>query len=70
MSASSREQETEATKSAKTMAKPDPFETFRMSSTGSSDTIENATVPELVMTPIKFHKPDQTTATCGSREWV
>ena len=29
-----------------------------------------ATRPLEVRTPRKFQKPDQTTAMCGSREWV
>jgi hypothetical protein len=59
-------QSTEATSKAKTIEKPEPLDTLRMSATGRSETIENATVPELVRTPMKFHKPDHTTATCGS----
>ena len=37
-----------ATSSAKTIAKPEPELTFRISSTGSRETIEKATAPELV----------------------
>ena len=59
-----------ATKSANTIEKPEPFDTFKISSTGRSAMIENATAPELVSTPMKFHSPDHTTATCGSSEWV
>jgi hypothetical protein len=54
----------------KTMAKPAPLPTWRMSSTGSRDRMVKATAPEEVSTPIRFHRPDQTTATCGSRECV
>ncbi len=32
--------------------------------------IPNATAPDEVSTPMKFHMPDQTTATCGSSECV
>ena len=55
---------------AKTMAKPAPEPTFRISSTGSSETTANATAPEESSTPIRFHIPDHITAMCGSREWV
>ena len=37
---------------------------------GSSATMEKATAPELVSTPMKFQIPDQTTAMWGSSEWV
>src|ERR1700722_16492987 len=59
-----------ATNNANTIAKPAWLPTCRISSTGSSDTIPNATAPLETSTPIKFHIPDQTTATWGSREWV
>jgi len=58
------------TRRAKTIEKPEPWETLRISSMGSSATIANATAPELVRTPMKFQNPDQTTATWGSSEWV
>ena len=59
-----------ATSSANTIEKPAPFDTFRISSTGSSEIIANATVPELSSTPMKFRMPEYTTATCGSSECV
>ena len=65
-----RFQSTAATSKANTIEKPEPADTLRMSSTGSRATIEKATAPELVSTPRKFQKPDQTTAIWGSSEWV
>src|ERR1700719_2590955 len=59
-----------AVNSAKTMANPALLPTCRMSSTGSNDTIPKATIPEEATTPKKFQNPLQTTATCGSKEWV
>src|SRR5271169_3762112 len=59
-----------ATRRAKTMAKPALLPTWRMSSTGSRETMAKATAPEDVKTPRKFQNPDHTTATWGSREWV
>src|SRR5271154_1858035 len=59
-----------ATNSANTIAKPAWLPTCRISSTGSNDTIPNATAPLETSTPIKFQAPDQTTATCGSIECV
>ena len=59
-----------AISSANTMAKPAFDPTWRINSTGSSDTTANATAPEDTSTPIRFHMPDQTTATCGSSECV
>src|SRR5579871_3488267 len=59
-----------ATRRAKTIAKPEPALTLRMSSTGSSVITAKATAPELVSTPMKFQRPDQTTATWGSSECV
>ena len=58
------------TSSAKTMAKPAPDPTFRISSTGSNETTEKATAPEDSSTPIRFHVPDHITAICGSSECV
>ena len=55
---------------AKTMAKPAPLPTCRISSTGSRETTANATAPDESSTPIRFHMPDQTTAMCGSSECV
>src|SRR5580704_5232821 len=59
-----------AINSANTMANPALLPTWRINSTGSSETIANATRPLEVITPRKFQKPDHTTATCGSSEWV
>src|SRR5262245_9409654 len=59
-----------ATSSAKTIAKPVVEPTWRINSTGKSETIPNATAPEDTSTPAKFQKPDHTTATCASSEWV
>jgi hypothetical protein len=55
---------------AKIIAKPACVPALRISSTGRSETIPNATAPLDVSTPMKFHKPDQTTARCGSSECV
>jgi hypothetical protein len=55
-----------ATSSANTIANPARPPTCKINSTGSSDTIPNATAPVDTSTPMKFHMPDQTTATCGS----
>ena len=44
--------------------------TCRISSTGSSEMIPNATAPVEVSTPMKFHIPDHTTAMLGGIEWV
>jgi hypothetical protein len=59
-----------AMSSAKTIAKPAPEPTCRMSSTGSSEMMPKATAPEDRMTPRKLKKPDQTTATFAGIEWV
>src|SRR5579862_7551067 len=59
-----------AISSANTIANPAPLPTCRINSTGSSDTIPNATAPLDTSTPAKFHTPDHTTAICGSRECV
>src|SRR5579863_1724525 len=59
-----------AMSSAKTMAKPAPALTWRMSSTGSRVITVKATVPEETSTPARLHIPDQTTAMLGSSEWV
>ena len=58
------------TSRAKTMAKPALLPTCRMSSTGSNEIMAKATRPLETRTPRKFQKPDQTTAICGSSEWV
>ena len=55
---------------AKTMAKPAPELTCRISSTGSSVITAKATVPVEKSTPARLHIPDQTTAMFGSSEWV
>src|SRR5262245_21421841 len=52
-----------ATSSANTIANPVFDPTCRISSTGSSATMPNATAPEDTSTPRKFQNPDQTTAT-------
>jgi hypothetical protein len=59
-----------AISSAKTMAKPAPELTWRISSTGSSVMMAKATVPEESSTPARLQMPDQTTAMLGSSEWV
>src|ERR1700678_1257583 len=58
------------TRRANTMAKPAPDPTFKINSTGSSETTANATAPEDNSTPIRFHIPDHITAMWGSSEWV
>ena len=55
---------------ANTMAKPALLPTCRINSTGSSEMMPKATAPLDTSTPTKFQKPDHTTATCGSSEWV
>ena len=50
------------TRRAKTMAKPAPDPTLRISSTGSRETTAKATAPEDSNTPIRFHMPDHITA--------
>src|ERR1700746_226380 len=55
-----------AIKRAKTIAKPALLPTWRISSTGRSDTMPKATAPVELTTPAKFQKPDQTTAMLGS----
>src|ERR1700722_3564123 len=55
---------------ANTIAKPAPLPTCRISSTGNSDTMPNATAPLEISTPRKLNAPDQTTAKFGGREWV
>src|ERR1700691_659563 len=59
-----------AMSSANTMANPAPLPTCRMSSTGSSETMPNATAPLESSTPRKLKAPDQTTAKLGDNEWV
>src|SRR5262249_9055737 len=59
-----------ATSNANTIANPALPPTLRISSTGSRETMPNATAPVEVKTPMKFHIPDHTTATCGSSECV
>jgi hypothetical protein len=59
-----------AISSANTMAKPAALPTCKISSTGSSDTMPNATAPDESTTPRKLKKPDQTTATGAGMEWV
>ena len=59
-----------AISSANTMAKPAPEPTCRMSSTGRSEMIPNATRPVEKRTPRKFQHPDQITAATGGSECV
>ena len=59
-----------AVSSAKTMAKPAPLPTCRISSTGSSEMMPKATAPVESTTPMKFHMPDHATAMWGSSECV
>jgi hypothetical protein len=59
-----------AISSANTIAKPAPLPTCRISSTGSSCRMPNATAPLEIITPRKFHMPDQITATFGVSECV
>ena len=58
----SRFQTIAAISSANTMAKPAPVPTFKIRSTGSSETMVKATPPAEVMTPRKLNRPDQITA--------
>ena len=58
------------TSSENTIANPAPEPTLITSSTGSKATMPNATAPEEVRTPIRFHMPDHTTATGGFNELV
>ena len=59
-----------AIRSANTMAKPALEPTCRISSTGSSETMPNATAPEESSTPRKLKKPDHITANSAGSEWV
>ena len=59
-----------AISSANTMAKPALLPTWRISSTGSSETMPNATAPEESSTPRKLKKPDHITANSAGSEWV
>ena len=59
-----------AISSANTMAKPALEPTWRISSTGSSDTMPKATAPVEVSTPRKLKKPDHMTAISAGSEWV
>ena len=59
-----------ATSKAKTMANPALLPTCRISSTGNSEMMANATSPLETSTPRKFQNPDHTTAMCGSSECV
>src|SRR5580698_5499403 len=59
-----------AINSANTMAKPAPLPTCRISSTGSSETMPNATAPDDHSTPSRLNRPDQTTATLAGSERV
>src|SRR4051812_33358325 len=59
-----------AISSAKTMARPEPEPTCRMSSTGSSARMPKATAPLDIKTPRKLKKPDQTTANSAGIDLV
>src|SRR5580704_7000608 len=59
-----------AINSAKTMAKPALDPTWRISSTGSSETMPKATAPEDHSTPARLNMPDQTTAILAGSERV
>src|SRR5262245_10314576 len=59
-----------AMSNANTIAKPAALPTCKMSSTGKSDTIPNATAPDETSTPRKLKNPDQTTAIGAGSEWV
>ena len=59
-----------AISSANTIENPASDPTCRISSTGSSDRMPNATAPEETSTPMKFHVPDHTTAKWGGSECV
>src|SRR5215475_135617 len=56
------------TNSANTIANPALLPTCKINSTGSKETILNATKPPEVTTPAKLQKPDHVTAICGSME--
>ena len=59
-----------ASSKANTMARPADELTCKISSTGSSETMPQATAPLAAMTPRKLKKPDHTTAACAGIEWV
>ena len=59
-----------AISSANTIAKPALEPTCRINSTGSSETMPNATAPVDSSTPVRLHRPDQTTAMWAGRERV
>ena len=59
-----------AISSAKIIAKPALPPTWRINSTGSSETTLKATAPDEAITPRKLNAPDHTTAIGGDRLWV
>ena len=59
-----------AISSANTIAKPALLPTWRINSTGSSETMPKATAPEDSSTPTKLKKPDHITANSAGSEWV
>src|SRR5215475_10439362 len=59
-----------AISSANTMAKPALEPTCRISSTGNSETMPKATAPDESSTPVRLHRPDQTTAILAGNERV
>jgi hypothetical protein len=54
----------------KTIANPAADPTLSINSTGRSASTPKATAPLEVRTPIRFQRPDHTTATVGRRELV
>jgi len=59
-----------AISSANTIAKPAELPTCRISSTGNSEMMPNATAPLDSKTPRKLKHPDHTTAICAGSECV
>jgi len=59
-----------AMSSANTIAKPAAEPTWRISSTGNSETMPKATAPLEASTPSRFQQPDHTTAIWAGRACV
>src|SRR5579862_4136118 len=59
-----------AINNANTIANPAPLLTCRINSTGSRETMPNATAPVDSSTPKKLNVPDQMTARLGAIEFV
>ena len=55
---------------ANTMAKPALLPTWRINSTGRSETMPKATAPDDHSTPARLNIPDHTTAKFAGSEWV